>query len=962
MSILKKIFGDENEKYLKKIQPLADEINKLETEFERFSVEELKSKTKEFKEQIKTGTSIDALLPRAYALVREAAKKTLNQRHFDVQLIGGIALHQAKVNEMKTGEGKTLASTLPTYLNALEGKGVHVVTVNEYLAKRDTVWMGQIYHALGLTVSCLVHQGALMYDPDYKPGEGTEEPEDSEARDKQRDELGGFKVVESYLRPVSRKEAYLADITYGINHEFGFDYLRDNMVHNPEQRVQRGLNFAIIDEVDSVLIDEARTPLIISAPDMESSGLYKEFSQLIPKLSKDTDYELHEKEKAATLTEEGIEKVEKILGLENIYQEKGIRYLHYLEQALRANVLFQKDRDYVSKNGEIIIVDEFTGRLMPGRRWSGGLHQAIEAKEGLDVKPESLTLASISIQNYFRMYDKLAGMTGTAVSSAEEFEKVYKLNVVVMPTNEPVARKDLSDVVYQTNKEKLKALVERVKQAHEKGQPVLIGTRSIEKNELLGEMLKIEGVPREILNAKHHQREGEIIAQAGRFKAVTVATNMAGRGVDIVFGGNPPNPEEAKKVKELGGLLVLCTERHEARRIDNQLRGRSGRQGDAGSSQFYLSTEDELLRLFGSDRIYSVMDAFKFPEDMPIQHPIINRSIEGAQRQVEGRNFEVRKHVLEYDDVMNSQREVVYRKRRNGLFGERISVDIANMMYDVSENLVDDFHSVGDFENFNFELIRSFSMESPMDQQEFIKASADEVVQSLNKMVIETYKRKEETIAAQAMPVIKDVYEKQSHVYENIVVPVTDGVKVYQVITNLEKASNSEGKELVKSYEKTVILATFDEVWKEHLREMDELKQSVQAATYEQKDPLLIYKFESFNLFKTMIDMANKQVIATLMKGQLPTQDPQKVQESRQRRRLDMSKYNTSKTGIDSYGAGASQQGDSQDREEKKLQPIRIGKKVGRNDPCPCGSGKKYKHCHGRPGAGPDQIPVPPNA
>ncbi len=830
MSILKKIFGDENEKYLKKIQPLADEINKLETEFERFSVEELKSKTKEFKEQIKTGTSIDALLPRAYALVREAAKKTLNQRHFDVQLIGGIALHQAKVNEMKTGEGKTLASTLPTYLNALEGKGVHVVTVNEYLAKRDTVWMGQIYHALGLTVSCLVHQGALMYDPDYKPGEGTEEPEDSEARDKQRDELGGFKVVESYLRPVSRKEAYLADITYGINHEFGFDYLRDNMVHNPEQRVQRGLNFAIIDEVDSVLIDEARTPLIISAPDMESSGLYKEFSQLIPKLSKDTDYELHEKEKAATLTEEGIEKVEKILGLENIYQEKGIRYLHYLEQALRANVLFQKDRDYVSKNGEIIIVDEFTGRLMPGRRWSGGLHQAIEAKEGLDVKPESLTLASISIQNYFRMYDKLAGMTGTAVSSAEEFEKVYKLNVVVMPTNEPVARKDLSDVVYQTNKEKLKALVERVKQAHEKGQPVLIGTRSIEKNELLGEMLKIEGVPREILNAKHHQREGEIIAQAGRFKAVTVATNMAGRGVDIVFGGNPPNPEEAKKVKELGGLLVLCTERHEARRIDNQLRGRSGRQGDPGESQFFLSMEDDLMRIFGGDRIKVMMERLKLPEGQPIQSKIISNAVESAQAKIEGMNFDARKHLLEYDDVMNIHRTSFYKKR--------------NMIVDSNDGEIK-------------ELVLEY----------FNNQKADK--------------------------------------------------------NNLDKKEKEFGNEFgnVLRY---VCLKIYDSLWLNHLTEMDYLRDRVRLRAYGQMDPLVEYKTEGYNMFKQLFDTLEKNIVEAITNVALKPQG-------------SMLGKSTSKT-LEQVENRSSAQGET----------IQGKKKPGRNDSCPCGSGKKYKKCCGK--------------
>lgn len=653
MSILNKLFGDENEKYLKRLHPLVDKINELEKQFKDFSDDELKQKTEGLKKKIKE-QSLDDVLPETYALIREAAKRTLNQRHFDVQMIGGIALHQGKVAEMKTGEGKTLASTLPVCLNALEGEGVHLITVNEYLAKRDTVWMGQIYYLLGLSVACLVHEGAFIYDPEY------EEKKDDEARD----ELGSFKVVKSYLRPVSRKEAYQADITYGTNHEFGFDYLRDNMAYSADQKVQRGLNFAIIDEVDSVLIDEARTPLIISAPDTESSELYKEFSQLIPSLKKDEDYEVHEKEKAATLTEQGIEKIERILGLENIYQSKGIRYLHYLEQALRANVLFQKDRDYVVKNNEIIIVDEFTGRLMPGRRWSGGLHQAIEAKEGLNVNPESLTLASISIQNYFRMYDKLAGMTGTAVSSAEEFEKVYNLIVVVVPTNEPVIRKDLSDLVYKSRKEKLEALVKRIEQANKKGQPVLVGTRSIEKNEVLSELLQRNGINHEVLNAKQHEREAEIIAQAGKLGAVTVATNMAGRGVDIVLGGNPATKEEAEKVKQAGGLLVLGTERHEARRIDNQLRGRSGRQGDPGESQFYLSMEDDLMRIFGGDRVKAMMERLKLPEGQAIQSKIISNAVESAQAKIEGMNFDLRKHLLEYDDVMNIHRTSFYKKRK----------------------------------------------------------------------------------------------------------------------------------------------------------------------------------------------------------------------------------------------------------------------------------------------------------
>jgi preprotein translocase subunit SecA len=661
MSILTKIFGDENEKYLKKVQPTVERINAFEKEFEGLNDQQLKEKTLEFKSYLKQGKNLDEILPKAFALVREAAKRTLNQRHFDVQLIGGIVLHQGKIAEMKTGEGKTLAATLPAYLNALEGKGVHIVTVNDYLAKRDTVWMGQIYHTLGLSVGCITHEAAYLYDPTYQE-ESQKFPE--EKRDKERDVVGSFRVIESYLRPVSRKEAYLADITYGTNNEFGFDYLRDNMAYKPDQRVQRGLNFAIIDEVDSILIDEARTPLIISAPDTESSKMYEEFAKIVPRLKLDEDYEIHEKEKAVTLTEQGIEKIERILGVENIYQEKGIRYLHHLEQALRAEVLFKKDREYVVKDGQIIIIDEFTGRLMPGRRWSGGLHQAIEAKEGLRVQPESITLASISFQNYFRMYKKLAGMTGTAATSAEEFEKVYKLDVVIVPTNRPMQRLDLPDVIYKTEEEKFRAIVEKIKECHQRGQPVLVGTRSIEKNERLGKFLEIEGIPHQILNAKNHQREGEIIAQAGRLKAVTVATNMAGRGVDIVLGGNPPDPEEAKKVKELGGLFVLGTERHEARRIDDQLRGRSGRQGDPGVSQFFLSLEDDLLRIFGGERIKSLMEKLKVPDGQPIESKLITQAVESAQKKIEGMNFDLRKHLLEYDDVMNVHRETFYKKRK----------------------------------------------------------------------------------------------------------------------------------------------------------------------------------------------------------------------------------------------------------------------------------------------------------
>ncbi len=652
MSIFTKIFGDANEKYLKKLQPVVEKINSLESEFEKFSASQLKEKTNKLKERFKKGEKLDDILPEAFALVREAGKRTLNQRPFDVQLIGGIVLHQGKIAEMKTGEGKTLAATLPVYLNALTEKGVHIVTVNDYLTKRDTIWMGQIYDLLGLNVGCVVHDAAFLYDPQFKE------------KDQIRDELGSFKVIEDFLRPVSRKEAYLADITYGTNNEFGFDYLRDNMVYDLSQQVQRGFNYAIVDEVDSILIDEARTPLIISAPDEESSQWYQDFARIIPRLNPKTDYEIDEKIRAATLTEQGIAGIEKILGMENIYQEKGIKYLHHLEQALRAQTLFLKDRDYVVKNGQVIIIDEFTGRLMPGRRWSGGLHQAIEAKEGVGVEQESKTLASITFQNYFRLYEKLAGMTGTAVTSAEEFDKVYNLDVIVIPTNKPMIRKALPDRIYKTEQGRFEALVREIGACFKRGQPVLVGTRSVEKNERLGKLLEIQGIPHQILNAKYHEREGEIIAQAGRLGAVTIATNMAGRGVDIILGGNPQDPEQGRRVCELGGLHVIGTERHEARRIDNQLRGRSGRQGDPGSSQFFVSLEDDLMRIFGGDRIKGLMETLRLPEDQPIEAKIISRAIESAQEKVEGMNFDLRKHILEYDDVMNKHREVFYKKRR----------------------------------------------------------------------------------------------------------------------------------------------------------------------------------------------------------------------------------------------------------------------------------------------------------
>jgi preprotein translocase subunit SecA len=655
MSIINDIFGNANAKYVKKVSPIIEEINLLEETFKQFSDEELKNKTVEFKKRLAAGETLDDILPEAFAGVREAARRNLNQRHFDCQLIGGLVLHEGKIAEMKTGEGKTLTATSALYLNALEGKGCHLVTVNDYLSRRDTVWMGQIYNALGLSVACVNHEQSFIYDPEFKKAQ--------ESEDAERDRLGGFKVVEDFLKPVSRREAYHADITYGTNNEFGFDYLKDNMVYALEDKVQRDFHFAIVDEVDSILIDEARTPLIISAPDVESSQWYVEFSRIIPRLDKETDYEVDEKLKAVTLTEEGVNKIEKILNAGNIYNERGIQYLHHLEQALKAEILFKLDKDYVVKNGEVIIVDTFTGRLMPGRRWSGGLHQAIEAKEGVKIQPESITLASVTFQNYFRMYKKLSGMTGTAETSAEEFDKVYKLDTIVIPTNRKVIRKDLPDRVYKDEKAKFKAVVEDIKIRHATGQPILVGTTSINKNEYLSALLGREGVPHKVLNAKNHEEEGAIIAQAGAFGSVTIATNMAGRGVDIALGGNPSIEEEKQRIRDLGGLHIIGTERHEARRIDNQLRGRGGRQGDPGTTQFFVSLEDDVIRIFGGDRIKGMMERFNFPEDMPIENSFISGSIESAQSKIEGAHFDSRKHTLEYDDVLNKHREVIYKKR-----------------------------------------------------------------------------------------------------------------------------------------------------------------------------------------------------------------------------------------------------------------------------------------------------------
>jgi preprotein translocase subunit SecA len=870
-----KIFGDPNEKFIKGLQPIVDEINSFEPVFEKLSDEQLKEKTKELKKQLKN-SSLNNILPSAFALVREASKRTLGQRHFDVQLIGGIVLHQSKIAEMKTGEGKTLVATLPAYLNALEGKGVHVITVNDYLAKRDAVWMGQIYYALGLSVSCIIHDKAFLYDPNYiQEYENQNTQEDQ--RDKERDLKGGFKVVESYLRPIPRKDAYLADILYGTNNEFGFDYLKDNLVYKPADIVQRELNFAIVDEVDSILIDESRTPLIISVPDQESMHYYKDFAMITPRLKEDEDYSVDKKYRAVTLTEEGIKKIENILKIDNVYAEKGFKYLHFLEQSLKAEILFKKDRDYIVREGEILIVDEFTGRVLPGRRYSGGLHQAIEAKEGVEVQPESRTMASISFQNYFRMYKKLAGMTGTALTSAEEFHKVYNLEVVVIPTNKPMIRKDLPDRIFRTKEGKNRAIVREIKNRHEKGQPILVGTVSIEKNEYLGKLLEREGISHEILNAKNHEKEGEIIAQAGKLGVTTVATNMAGRGVDIVLGGNPAQEEELKKVKELGGLFIIGTERHEARRIDNQLRGRAGRQGDPGATQFFLSMDDELLRIFGGDQIKGLLEKFDFPEDEPIENKTLSGIIEGAQSKIEAMNFDLRKYLLEYDDVLNKHREVVYKKRKEILNKDDLRGEVLGFLRNEIEKIINFNCQDFDAKKWNkkeiIEQIKSIGLnEKEVGEKVEGVIDAVELKKSVNDLIEKTYEQKEEKL----------------------------------------------GKEAMRFLEKIILLQIIDFLWTSHLEDMDYLREVVRLRAYGQQDPLIEYKKEGYLAFQNFLGSFESQVARTILNVEPVKSSPR--------------------------SAG----GAAEKIEDKKIEMGEVGKRIGRNDPCPCGSGKKYKKCHGK--------------
>lgn len=902
MGILTAIMGDPNAREIKKMQPIVDRVNAHEADCISLTDEQIREKTSAFKERLAQGETLDDLLPEAFALAREVSKRKLGQRQYDVQLVGGIALHRGMIAEMRTGEGKTLTAVGPVYLNALTGKGVHVVTVNDYLARRDTAWMGQIYHALGLSIGCIQHESGYLYDPDFK-----REPE----HDEERDTTGSFRVDMDYLRPVSRKEAYAADITYGTNNEFGFDYLRDNMVHRLEDMVQRDLHFAIIDEVDSILIDEARTPLIISGPASEPAELYYRFAELVPRLNAEEDYKIDEKQRAATLTESGIVKMEQWLNVENLYTAGGMRMVHHLEQALRAHALYRRDKDYVVRNDEVVIVDEFTGRLMEGRRYSEGLHQAIEAKEHVTIQRESITLATITFQNFFRMYGKLAGMTGTAETEAEEFHKIYKLEVLVIPTNKPIQRKDLPDRVYKTEMGKFQAVIADIKERQKLGQPVLVGTASIEKNELLSALLSEASVPHEMLNAKNHEKEGNIIAQAGRKGAVTIATNMAGRGVDIVLGGNPPNPSDAEEVRRLGGLHVMGTERHESRRIDNQLRGRCGRQGDPGSTQFYLSTEDDLMRIFSSDRMKNMMQTLKVPEDMPIEHSVLSRAIESAQKRVEGHNFDIRKHLLEYDDVINKHRQVIYTKRKDLLEASRKASQegerpIKDMILEVLEQEIEQIVTI----HTASEDPKEWDLKVIEDNVSAILPQGFDVKGRLNIIRTEAEGK-------------LDLAERRTHLIESIM------NLMREAYAKLE--SDIGDPSIQNEVEKIIYLRAIDDAWIGHLEAIGHLRHGIGLQGYGQRDPLVEYKKEAYRLFNELLYLIGHQVSQMIFR----------VQINRQAAERQIHQDETARTGLTLSGP-AKQQGDSGVGGGQALS------KVGRNDPCPCGSGKKYKKCHGK--------------
>jgi preprotein translocase subunit SecA len=1094
MGFLKKLFGDKASRDNKALQPILEKTLKAYEQIEKLDIDSLRHKTVEFKEYIKNKTATEVaeitelkakaeanfdmdpdekeklytqidklekqeldhieealndILPEAFSVVKAAAKYfcehetvevtatdldrelaakyehvsiegdkayyknswmaggnmvTWDMVHYNCQIIGGIVLHQGKIAEMATGEGKTLVATLPVYLNALAGKGVHVVTVNDYLAKRDSEWMGAMYEFLGLTVDCI----------------DKHEPNSA-----------------------ARRRAYNCDITYGTNNEFGFDYLRDNMTGNPDELVQRKHHYAIVDEVDSVLIDDARTPLIISGP--TPRGDQQEFDELKPDVVKlyeaqkryvtsilaeakkiltdpnatedekkhgadqlfrafrglpknnalikflseegmksllqktegfymqnrnenmhiiddELYFVIDEKLNTVVLTDKGSEQLaqayndpsffiipdvgsevaelehsdlsndEKVLRKAELmrnFAEKSER-LHTVQQLLKAYTLFEKDVDYVIIDNKVKIVDEQTGRIMEGRRWSDGLHQAVEAKENVKVEAATQTYATITLQNYFRMYHKLAGMTGTAETEAGEFWDIYKLDVVVIPTNRPIARIDQDDMLYKTKREKYNAIIEEIQRLVSEGRPVLVGTTSVEVSELLSRMLTRKNIPHNVLNAKLHFKEAQIVKEAGQAGTVTIATNMAGRGTDIKLGPG---------VKEAGGLAIIGTERHESRRVDRQLRGRSGRQGDPGSSQFYISLEDNLMRLFGSERMATMMDRIGIQEGEVIQHSMMTKQIEKAQKKVEENHFGVRKHLLEYDDVMNAQREVIYKKRRHALFGERLSIDLNNMMYDFGEKLIEEFQDAKDYEGLKMELLSSMGIEPPFSEEEFDRSKTKELAEKLFDAALEHYKEKARIIGEKTLPVIKNVYENQTH-FENIAIPITDGKRGMNVIVNLKKAVENGAREVNLCIEKSITLGLIDNAWKEHLRELDDLKESVQNASYEQKDPLVIYKLESFNLFKAMLEKINEDVISFLMRADIPTQDPNTVRESRPQG-IDKSKIREQRQDLLAQSHSDTQQ-------KQITQPIHVEKKVGRNDPCPCGSGKKYKNCHGR--------------
>ncbi len=1094
LTFLKKFFGTKSEKDIKTIQPIVDKILEIYPGLQKLSNDELRAKVDALKQKIQDAIKteqaeinaiktrveqeydldvetkealykqvdeiekgntkkieevLNEILPEAYAILKDTSRRfseneelvvtandfdkqiaqshknitisgnqaswknrwiaagtevVWNMVHYDVQLIGGTVLHEGKISEMATGEGKTLVSTLPVFLNALSGRGVHVVTVNNYLAKRDSEWNAPLFQFHGLSVDCI----------------DKHEPNTDE-----------------------RRAAYLADITYGTNNEFGFDYLRDNMAREVSDLVQRKHNFAIVDEVDSVLIDDARTPLIISGP--TPTGDKHEFTEFKPRVEKllaaqkayaqvclteakrlvaegkekeagipllrayralpkngalikflsepgvkalqqktenyymqDQQKEMHkidvelffvidEKNNTVDLTEKGIDLItsnsddadffvipnvgdeiaelekrtfedpkEKIALRETLLRDFSVKSerIHTVNQLLKAYSLFEIDQEYVIADGQIKIVDEQTGRIMEGRRYSDGLHQALEAKENVKIEAATQTYATITLQNYFRMYNKLAGMTGTAETEANEFWDIYKLDVVVIPTNRAISRKDEQDLVYKTKREKYNAVIEETVKLVAAGRPVLIGTTTVDISELLSRMLKLRGIKHNVLNAKLHQKEADIVAEAGQAGTVTIATNMAGRGTDIKLGAG---------VKEAGGLAIVGTERHESRRVDRQLRGRAGRQGDPGSSQFFVSLEDNLMRLFGSERIASLMDRMGLEEGEVIQHSMISKSIERAQKKVEENHFGTRKRLIEYDDVMNAQRDVVYKRRRHALNGDRLSIDIANMIYEVSESIVAEFHANRDFEAFNFECLKNFGMESPFTEKEFGTKKEDDLIQELFEKSEQHYRIKSQEIAETAFPVVKDVYTNPNNNFENIVTPFTDGVRTIQVMANLKKSYDTKGRELVSVFEKTVILAMIDDSWKEHLREMDDLKQSVQNAALEQKDPLVVYKLESFNLFREMIAKTSKDIISFLMKGGLPIEGTQQLQQARFTQEPVQQK--PKEKLVESRSEEEAQE--QAEIQKPKQQPIRVEQKIGRNDPCPCGSGKKYKNCHG---------------